>query len=177
MWIATKCAMREGDIERVAKSMKPDQVSEETEEESSESNLTAKSNKDSKNDDKSQETKAELLPPTLEPSSSLALPTRFKPIPIPDAPAITQTLQLARALRPFARLVEVGMTGDIDEAATVEQIAVTGVWNLVLKPVYELWLDVALVFDASPSMAIWQKVDKELQRLLSMSIATIFVSN
>jgi formylglycine-generating enzyme required for sulfatase activity len=103
----------------------------------------------------------------LKKTPSLALPPNYKPIPVPDAPAISQALQLARALRPLARQIAVGLPSIVDEKATVDRIAETRVWQPVLKPESELWLDVALVFDTSPSMCLWQRLGADLHRLLS----------
>ena len=55
----------------------------------------------------------------------------------------------------------------MDEEATVDLISETGVWQPVLKPESELWLDVALVFDTSPSMCLWQRFGADLHRLLA----------
>jgi hypothetical protein len=60
-----------------------------------------------------------------------------------------------------------GLPTLLDERATVEQIAETGVWQPVLKSASELWLEVALVFDRSPSMVLWQRLGLDLYRLLS----------
>ena len=110
---------------------------------------------------------AEIIPSPVQKTSSLALPPNYKHIPVPDASALSQALLLARALRPLARQVAIGLPSVLDESATVDRIAQTGVWNPVLKPESELWLDVALVFDASPSMSLWQKLGAEVQKLLS----------
>jgi hypothetical protein len=103
----------------------------------------------------------------VEKTQSLALPPNYKPIPVPDAPAISQALLLARALRPLARQISVGLPTILDEVKTVDRIAETGVWLPVLKPESELWLDVALVFDTSPSMCLWQRLGTDVHRLLS----------
>jgi formylglycine-generating enzyme required for sulfatase activity len=110
---------------------------------------------------------AEIVPLPLQNTSSLALPPNYKPIPIPDAPAISQALLLARALQRLARKVSVGMPAILDEPATVNSIAETGLWQPVLRPASELWLDVALVFDTSPSMCLWQRLGFDIHRLLS----------
>lgn len=113
------------------------------------------------------EDQAEIVPAPVEKAASLALPPNYKPILVPDAPALSQALQLARSLRPLARQIEVGMPKILDEEATVDSIAETGVWQPVLKPDSELWLDVALIFDTSPSMCLWQRLGVDLHRLLS----------
>jgi formylglycine-generating enzyme required for sulfatase activity len=112
------------------------------------------------------EAQANLVSPPVQ-TPSLALPADYKPLPVPDAPALSQPLQLARALRVLARQVAVGLPQVLDETATVESIAETGLWNPVLKPATELWLDVALVFDRSPSMCLWERLGFDLHRLLS----------
>jgi formylglycine-generating enzyme required for sulfatase activity len=70
-------------------------------------------------------------------------------------------------LRPLARQVEVGKPKILDEDKTVERIADTGVWQPVLKPETELLLDVALVFDTSPSMSLWQRFAEDLRQVFS----------
>ncbi|MFP4650910.1 MAG: SAV_2336 N-terminal domain-related protein [Phormidium sp.] len=91
----------------------------------------------------------------------------YKPIPIPDPPAIPETLQYAKALRPLAHKIAVGKPEILDERATVAQIADTGVWQPVLRAKLELWLDVVVVYDRSPSMCLWGRFAKDLRQLLS----------
>ena len=110
---------------------------------------------------------ADIVPSPVEQPPGLAFPKNYKPIPVPDAPAISQALQLARALRPLARQIAVGLPTMMDEEATADFIAETGVWLPVLKAEPELWLDVALVFDTSPSMCLWQRFGTDLHRLLA----------
>jgi hypothetical protein len=80
-------------------------------------------------------------------------------------------MRLARALSPLNRLVESAGTLELDEEATVEAIARAAVenlpWQPVLRPRSEPWLDLTLVFDRSPSMAIWARLEKDLQRFFS----------
>lgn len=111
--------------------------------------------------------RADIVTSPVEQSPGLAFPNNYKPIPVPDAPAISQALQLARALRPLARKIAVGRPTILDEDATADLIAETGVWMPVLKAEPELWLDVALVFDTSPSMCLWQRFGADLYRLLA----------
>lgn len=91
----------------------------------------------------------------------------YKPIPIPNPPAIPETLQYAKALRPLAHKIPVGKPEILDERATVAQIADTGVWQPVLRAKLELWLDVVVVYDRSPSMCLWGRFAKDLRQLLS----------
>lgn len=113
------------------------------------------------------EKQAEIVPLPPKQSSSLTLPPNYKPIAIPDAPSFSQALGLARALRPLARKIAVGLPKILDEEATVERIAQTGVWQPILKAESELWLDLAFVFDTSPSMCIWKRLSYDLKRLLA----------
>jgi formylglycine-generating enzyme required for sulfatase activity len=80
-------------------------------------------------------------------------------------------MRLARALSPLNRLVESAGELELDEEATVEAIARAAVenqpWQPVLRPRLEPWLDLTLVFDRSPSMAIWARLEKDLQRFFS----------
>ena len=113
------------------------------------------------------EPQAEIIPTPAEPTPSLSLPPNYKPIPVPNPPAIPQTLQFARVLRPLARQIEVGKPKILDEDKTVERIANTRVWQPVLKPETELLLDVALVFDTSPSMSLWPRFAEDFRRICS----------
>ena len=110
---------------------------------------------------------ADIVPAPTDKQPSLELPPNYKPIPIPDAPAISQSLLLARALRPLARQIAIGLPTILDEAETVDFVAETGLWQPVLKAESEIWLDVALVFDTSPSMCLWQRLGADLYRLLA----------
>ncbi|MFG3054133.1 SAV_2336 N-terminal domain-related protein [Kitasatospora sp. NPDC048239] len=84
----------------------------------------------------------------------------------PARPALTGTLALSRALRPLRRSVRSVHERVLDEAATV---AVSGRAGLVL-PVWqgapERWLDVDLVVDCGPTMAVWSSLADELTALL-----------
>jgi AAA-like domain len=85
---------------------------------------------------------------------------------VPDAPSLREPLTLARALKPLMRRMPSGSTLVLDEAATTQQIAETGLWLPVLKPTLEPWLDLELVVDEGISMQIWRHTIGELERLL-----------
>ena len=93
------------------------------------------------------------------------------PIRVEDPPLISQPMRLARALSPLNRLVDAAGELELDEEATVEAIARAAVerlpWQPVLRPRQEPWLEISLVFDRSPSMAIWARLEKDLRRLFS----------
>jgi formylglycine-generating enzyme required for sulfatase activity len=88
------------------------------------------------------------------------------PIALPDAPALRGTLALLQALKPLLRKVPSVQGSTLDEAVTVQRIAETDIWIPELQPELEPWLDLALVIDASPSMLIWQRSVRDVQRLL-----------
>jgi formylglycine-generating enzyme required for sulfatase activity len=85
---------------------------------------------------------------------------------VPDAPSLREPLTLARALKPLMRQMPSGSTLVLDEAATTQKIAETGLWIPILKPTLEPWLDLELVVDEGISMQIWRHTVSELERLL-----------
>lgn len=81
--------------------------------------------------------------------------------------ALPQQLELGRALRPLSRRVAGATPGEVDEAATVHQIAEERIWRLITRPRLERWLDLVLLVDQSESMVLWRQTIAELQALLS----------
>ncbi|MEU1908091.1 tetratricopeptide repeat protein [Streptomyces hygroscopicus] len=73
---------------------------------------------------------------------------------------------LSRALRPLRRNVPSRTSFHVDEAATAEWIAETGLPDVVLRPRPERWLSVALIVDDGPSMVLWQQLAAEVRGLL-----------
>jgi formylglycine-generating enzyme required for sulfatase activity len=114
---------------------------------------------------------AELQPSRPSGGSAAASEAETLPILVEDPPLISHPMRLARALSPLNRLVESAGELELDEEATVEAIARAAVenqpWQPVLRPRLEPWLDLTLVFDHSPSMAIWARLEKDLQRFFS----------
>jgi hypothetical protein len=106
---------------------------------------------------------ASLQPPSLP--GSLIPPTGL-PFDTPAATALPGALALAHALRPLKRRVPSATTVALDEEATAERAAEQGIWTPVLRPALTRWLDLALVVDQSPSMAVWTRTVDELRRLL-----------
>jgi hypothetical protein len=84
----------------------------------------------------------------------------------PGAAALPHTLALSRALRPLRRRVPSRFRFTLDEEATAERAADEGVWQPVMRPMAERWLDLAIVIDDGPSMQIWRATTQELRRLL-----------
>ncbi|MCT2584309.1 tetratricopeptide repeat protein [Actinophytocola sp. S1-96] len=75
----------------------------------------------------------------------------------PAAIALPRSLDFFRALRTLKRDIPSRRDGDVvlDEEATAEQAAETGLWWPVTKSRMERWLDLTLVVDNSPSMSLW----------------------
>lgn len=84
----------------------------------------------------------------------------------PTAPALAGTLALSRALRPLRRRAEAAAADEVDETATAEFIADTGLWIPQLRHGPTSWLDVALVVDVSSSTVIWASMAAEIAQLL-----------
>ncbi|GAB4351475.1 MAG: hypothetical protein Fur0042_19770 [Cyanophyceae cyanobacterium] len=88
------------------------------------------------------------------------------PFRAPAAPALRNIRQLEKALRPLARKVPSRTAQVLDEVATVEQVADRDWWLPVMRPALERWLDVALVVEESPAIALWGRVIDDWQALL-----------
>ncbi|GAA1101771.1 hypothetical protein GCM10009577_25030 [Streptomyces javensis] len=80
--------------------------------------------------------------------------------------ALPGTRRLSRALRPLRRSVPSRTSFRVDETATAEWIAETGLPDVVLRPRPERWLSVALIVDDGPSMVLWQQLAAEVRGLL-----------
>ncbi|ESA36584.1 hypothetical protein N836_06900 [Leptolyngbya sp. Heron Island J] len=94
------------------------------------------------------------------------LPAKALPISVPDPGYVEDTLPLVRALRPLLKQIASETASHLNETATVERIAETDIWSPVLEPDREPWFEVALVIDGSASMALWQRLIDDIQRLL-----------
>lgn len=68
------------------------------------------------------------------------------------------TLEMLRALRMLKRHVRSPRDGDVvvDEVATAERVAQYGLWWPVVRRRRERWLDLTIVIDGGPSMALWR---------------------
>ncbi|MGB3191217.1 MAG: formylglycine-generating enzyme family protein [Limnoraphis sp.] len=88
------------------------------------------------------------------------------PFPVPSAPAIRTRLDLARALRPLMRKVPSRILVDVDEEATVTQLAETNICVPVVRSTPERWLDLDLVVESSKTTVLWKRAIAELQHLM-----------
>ena len=95
---------------------------------------------------------------TISGSSPQGLP--FK---APAAAALRNVMELGRSLRPLMRKVPSQTNFVLDEEETVNCIVEQDLWQPVLCPAPERWLDLELVIEASPLSFIWQKSIEEFQ--------------
>jgi tetratricopeptide (TPR) repeat protein len=98
------------------------------------------------------------LPTDGDPAGGLA--TRS-----PAVPALPGALALYRALRPLRRYAESSTRTWLDEERTAEASAAGGRWIPRVRPERARWLELALVVDDSPSMAVWRRTIRELRSL------------
>ena len=97
-------------------------------------------------------------------------------IGLPEAAALPGARLLARALRPLRKEVAAPTGLVFDQRATVRRIAEERVWLPVFRPATERWLEVAVVVDASVSMAFWKRAIHELEKTLRYCGAFRWVS-
>ena len=83
--------------------------------------------------------------------------------------------RMGRAVAALNRQVESGPARDLDVPATVEAIARARAerrpWRPVLRPRRQGWLALHLVFDGHTSMALWERLRRELPRCLSQQVS------
>ncbi|TDC67531.1 tetratricopeptide repeat protein [Actinomadura sp. GC306] len=94
------------------------------------------------------------------------VPATVFPVRLPAAPAISHPLSLSRALRSLRATVPSLTRKNLDEEATADRIAETGVCEPVLVPEQERRHDLALVADVGPSMVVWRQMVEEFRVLL-----------
>lgn len=105
------------------------------------------------------------LPPVNPAASNAGSSLPFK---APTAPALRNTLEISRALRPLMRKERSRTRQILDEEATAIAIAenVDRSWLPALQPALERWLDLVLVIEDTRSTTIWQELIVEVQQLL-----------
>jgi formylglycine-generating enzyme required for sulfatase activity len=103
---------------------------------------------------------------TTESSEPSQTDQKVLPFPVPSAPAIRTRLDLARGLRPLMRKVPSRIRVDVDEEATVTQLAETNICVPVIRPTPERWLDLDLVVESSKTTVLWKRAIAELQHLM-----------
>jgi TIR domain-containing protein len=92
---------------------------------------------------------------------------KASPIAVPAAPALHQTLALARALRPLRQRRRSPSREELDEEATVHATAeqLRGV-KPVFVPVREPWYEAAVVVEDDPAMHVWHDTVRAFVHLL-----------
>ncbi|MEV4616111.1 TIR-like protein FxsC [Kitasatospora sp. NPDC049258] len=125
-------------------------------------------------------TRASLHLPSDDPADRLA---DAAPVAAASPPMLARPLMLQRALRPLKRRVPHPRRRLLDEAATADRLAealrsprpegrrqpAALRWLPVLRPDTERWLDVHLVLDCGPTMAIWRPLARELRAVLQQT--------
>ena len=109
--------------------------------------------------------KPETIPPAQKVEQKAEKQSKT-PFSVPAAPALRNRLDLARSLRPLMRKVSSRTRFDLDEDATVAQIAETGVWLPVVHAVPERWLQLDLVVEELKTTVIWERAIMELNHLV-----------
>ncbi|NEP18259.1 MAG: formylglycine-generating enzyme family protein [Leptolyngbya sp. SIO4C1] len=104
-------------------------------------------------------------PPSVIEEEEEELPSGT-PFPVPAAPALRTRLDLARSLRPLMRKVPSRIRQELDEEATITQIAETRLWVPVVQAQPERWLDLELVVEDSKTTVVWERSIAELQHLV-----------
>ncbi|WP_428952354.1 SAV_2336 N-terminal domain-related protein [Streptomyces sp. cg35] len=79
---------------------------------------------------------------------------------LPPLPALRRSLRSLRAYRPSG----VFAPSELDEIATAELTATTGLLSPVRRPVRRRTADLVLLMDGAPSMAVWDGLLEELRR-------------
>lgn len=88
--------------------------------------------------------------------------------PAPRASQFGQ-LQLSRSLRPLKLRVSDPRGLELDETATADRMAETGLAEAVVRPSLARWLDVTVLIDDGTSMLLWQRLATEVKNLLERS--------
>ena len=94
------------------------------------------------------------------------LPPQTLPVWLADPAMLTDSLAVIRALKPLLQKVAAGTGKRLDEPATVDNIARTRLCLPILVPEQEPWFDIILVVDRGSSMHIWQRLVKDVVRIL-----------
>lgn len=94
------------------------------------------------------------------------LPPQTLPVWLADPAMLQDPLAIVRALKPLLEKASAGMGKRLDEPATVENIARTSLCLPMMQPEQEQWFDIVLVVDRGSSMHIWQRLIKDIVRIL-----------
>ncbi|WP_329038089.1 tetratricopeptide repeat protein [Streptomyces sp. NBC_01725] len=92
--------------------------------------------------------------------------TPARTVDIRGVRALPSPRALSRALRPLRQRVPSRRLFRLDESASADWIAETGLPDAVLRPERERWLSINLVVDDGPSMVLWRQLAAELRSVL-----------
>jgi formylglycine-generating enzyme required for sulfatase activity len=106
--------------------------------------------------------------PPSSPSDAEIIEPAPTPIPvkIPEAVALRNRREIAKVLRPLMRKVPSRTRQAIDEEATAMRIAEDKIWNPVVKPEPERWLELAIVIEVTNIFDVWKDSIAEFQHLM-----------
>ncbi|MFE2467640.1 SAV_2336 N-terminal domain-related protein [Streptomyces mirabilis] len=88
------------------------------------------------------------------------------PVSMGRAPALPNTLDIGRALRPLRRSRPSRVHQRLDLDATVDHYTRTGALVPQLTPAAEPWLEVVVVVDHGTSMMVWDETSRALTKVL-----------
>ncbi|MCY1138144.1 FxSxx-COOH system tetratricopeptide repeat protein [Actinoplanes sp. Pm04-4] len=113
-------------------------------------------------------TSYEPPPINRDPPADVAEGLVRHPTEIPGFPlgALPSGRRIARALNPFKRRVRSVTEAELDEDATAEWAADTGIWLPRYRPAQERWLGLTLIVDSSATMAVWRPTLTALRFML-----------
>src|ERR1019366_8522214 len=83
-----------------------------------------------------------------------------------EARSVTDKLELSRSLRLLKKYKQSKHETQIDEVASAELVAETGIWMPAMRPRPRRWMDLALVIDAHESMDLWRSAAVEIRAVL-----------
>ena len=86
------------------------------------------------------------------------------PFQAPAVTALPNALDLGRSLRPLMRKVPSATQFVLDSEATVNRVIEQQIWQPVLLPAPERWLDLELVIEESPLSLVWQQTLDDLKQ-------------
>jgi formylglycine-generating enzyme required for sulfatase activity len=106
-------------------------------------------------------------PPLSTPEAEIIEPAPTPiPVKIPEAVALRNRREIAKVLRPLMRKVPSRTRQAIDEEATAMRIAEDKIWNPVVKPEPERWLELAIVIEVTNLFDVWHDSIAEFQHLM-----------
>ena len=86
------------------------------------------------------------------------------PFQAPAVTALPNALDLGRSLRPLMRKVPSATQFVLDSEATVNRVIEQQIWQPVLFPAPERWLDLELVIEESPLSGVWRQTLDDLKQ-------------